>query len=255
MEGLSIIIPVYNKIGITLECIRDIQRNNINSTYEIILFDNGSTDETPYILSRDKDILYIRSDKNIGISEACNEGARRARYQFLCFMHNDLFIFGNEWVGKLVNFLQEKRDAGVIGLYGAREIRKDGSYRGKSIVYSMKDLSGIKGEFVRVVIVDGLLMTLRTEVFKEINGFNNAFKIHYYDKDISMKSLVMGYNNYVLLIPFEHRCGMTRKEIKGEDMVREKSKKVFLNIWRDNLPYSVMGIKDIFISIFQRAER
>ncbi len=251
MEGLSIIIPVYNKIEMTLRCIEDIRRKNRDCDYEIIVFDNGSTDDTPERLSGDKALKYIRSRENLGISRACNEGAERARYPLLCFMHNDLFISKNKWVKDLIGFFNSRPDAGVIGLYGAKVIRRDGSYRSKGIVHSRMDNPTITKAFEPVAVVDGLLMALGRDLFSKVGGFNTLFTIHYYDKDLSMKTLAAGYKNYVLNIPFEHRCGSTRKAISDEDRVREELKSAFLDIWKEHLPCSVMGFADWLKSVIR----
>lgn len=241
MEGLSIIIPVHNKIEMTLRCIEDIRRKNKGCEYEIIVFDNGSTDDTPERLSGNKGLKYIRSKENLGISGACNEGAERARYPLLCFMHNDLFIYKDRWIKDFIGFFSSRPDAGVAGLYGAKVIRRDGTYRGKGIVHSKMDNSRITRAFEPVAVVDGLLMALRHDLFSKVGGFNILFTIHYYDKDLSMKTLTAGFKNYVLNIPFEHRCGSTRQTIAEEHRVREGLKSVFLDIWKEHLPYSVMG--------------
>jgi GT2 family glycosyltransferase len=251
MEGLSIIIPVYNKIEMTLRCIEDIRSRNRDCEYEIIVFDNGSTDDTPAKLSGDKGLKYIRSRENLGISRACNEGAERARYPLLCFMHNDLFISKNKWIKDFIEFFNSRPDAGVIGLYGAKVIRRDGSYRGKGIVHSKKHSPTITRAFEPVAVVDGLLMAIRYDLFAEVGGFNTLFTIHYYDKDLSMKTLTIGYKNYVLNIPFEHRCGRTRKTIADEDRVREELKGAFLDIWKGHLPCSVMGLGDWLKSVIR----
>jgi len=68
MEGVSIIIPVFNKLEITRKCIDHIREFNKNYAFEIIIADNGSTDEIPDVLSNDKDIIYIRNQENLGIA-------------------------------------------------------------------------------------------------------------------------------------------------------------------------------------------
>jgi glycosyltransferase involved in cell wall biosynthesis len=117
MERLSIVIPVYNKIESTLKCINSIREFNRDCTFEIIIVDNGSTDETQQVFERgsisvipakagiqsraldspvkpenDKlvhqissdQITYIRNEKNLGVSKALNSGAEAARYSVLC---------------------------------------------------------------------------------------------------------------------------------------------------------------------------
>lgn len=252
MEGLSIIIPVHNKLEMTKRCLEEIKSRNNESEYEIIVFDNGSNDDTEKFLSQDKTIKYIRSEKNLGISGAYNRGAEEAIYPFLCFMHNDVFVLKDNWIKDIINFLKDTPEVGIVGLYGAKSIRKDASYRGKGIVHSKKDNPRIDKPFEEVVGVDGLLMAISKELFIETGGFNEIFTIHYYDKDLSMKAFLKNRRNYVINIPFIHECGTTRKTIPEEDILRDNLKDAFINIYRKYLPCSVMGLSGFLRNIRMR---
>lgn len=250
MEEVSIIIPVLNKIEATIKCIDTIKRFNRNSLYEIIIIDNGSIDETPAVLANKKDIVYVRKTENLGISKAYNEGAKLAKYNILCFMHNDVFVYEEDWISKMSDFICKTPDAGIIGLYGAKTMRKDGSFRGRTIVHSKKNALAMSGFYEKVAVVDGLLMMMHRNIFDKIGGFNNEFSIHFYDKDISMRALINKMSNYVVSIPFEHLCGTTRKSVTGENRTRDEAQKRFMEIWNDFLPADVTTWKDKIKYIF-----
>lgn len=253
MEKVSIIIPVFNQIETTLDCIANIREfNKDSSLFEIIVVDNGSTDDTPQVLSNDKGIVYIRNKENVGLSKAYNSAARQARYNILCFMHNDVFVYEDNWVSTLSGFICKTQDAGIVGLYGAKTIRKDGSFRGKTIVHSKKDSPSISGPFERVAIVDGLLMAMHRDVLEKVGGFNEGFTIHYYDKDISMRALLNKMHNYVISIPFEHLCAATRKNVSREKSIRDEAQKRFIEIWHNFLPADVTTWKEKLSYIFKR---
>jgi len=246
MEGVSIIIPVLNKIQTTQKCINHIREYNKNSVFELIIVDNASTDSTPEVLSRDHSIVYLRNEENLGLSKAYNLASRKAQGDIFCFMHNDVFVFKKGWVNIIRNFILDTPDAGVVGLYGAKTIRTDGSFRGKTIVHAIKNKPVIRKPFERVSVVDGLLMAIHKKVFEEIKGYSEDFSIHYYDKDFSMKSLNRGFMNYVLNIPFEHICATTRRQIESEDKVREEARKLFIERWKSFLPADVSTWWDKF---------
>lgn len=256
MGGVSIIIPVFNRIETTMQCIGFIERCNRNSRHEIIVVDNGSTDETPEVFQSrlSASVSYIRNPENLGVSEALNVGAGAARCDVLCFMHNDVFVSGNEWTALIHEFAINSPHAGVIGLYGTRTIRKDGTFRGKTIVHARKDASRISGNSERVAVVDGLLMAMTKAVFEKIGGFNSQFSVHYYDKDISMRAVRAGLKNHVLNIPFEHRCGTTRAQVPEEDAMRDTAQSMFEALWREYLPVDVSTWKEKVRYLFQRAE-
>ena len=251
MEGVSIIIPVFNKLEITRKCIDHIREFNKNYVFEIIIVDNGSTDETPDVLSKGKDLIYLRNTENLGISKGCNIGSKTAGNRVLCFMHNDVFIFKKNWIAEIHDFISKTPNVGIVGLYGAKTLRKDGSFRGKTIVHSKKDSPSIVKSFERVAVVDGLLMAIQVSVFEKIGGFNEVFPIHYYDKDISLRAFKNNFVNYVLNIPYEHQCAVSRKEIKEENKIREEARNVFIKIWEDFLPMDVNTWQEKLTCIFK----
>lgn len=242
MEGLSIIIPVFNKMETTLRCIQSICEENASALYEIVIVDNGSTDGTQAFFSGEdnKKIIYIRNPENLGVSKALNTGVARAQYPTLCFMHNDVIVHEKNWTVSIREFITAHPDAGVVGLYGAKTVREDGSFRGKSIVHGKKDGPSMKKPFETVAVVDGMLMAMKKPVFEQVGGFSDDYIVHFYDKDISLKVMITGnYANYVLNIPFEHVCAATRTDISDDDRIRDEAKDKFLGMWADSLPVDV----------------
>lgn len=259
MEGVSIIIPVFNKLETTIKCIECIAERNSGGLLEIIIVDNGSTDGTEQVC-RDgfktslynEQTTYIRNPENLGVAKALNIGARAAKYDVLCFMHNDVFVFQENWAMKVGKFIRETPDAGVVGLYGAKTLRKDGTFRGKTIVHAKKARPAINKPLEKVAVVDGLLMAMERAVFDKISGFCEDFNIHFYDKDISMRALQNHFMNYVVNIPFEHLCASTRKQVKDEDKMRSKAQEKFIGIWKDMLPVDVSSLSEKLSCLFKR---
>lgn len=91
---ISVIIPCYNLAGYTRKCIDSI----LGQTYknlEVIVIDDGSTDETPQILQQyaDKDdrVIFI-SQQNAGAGEAINKAISIAHGEYMAFVDNDDWI-------------------------------------------------------------------------------------------------------------------------------------------------------------------
>ena len=93
MEKISVIINVYNKEKYIKKCLDSI----VNQTYkalEILIINDGSTDNTLNIIKKykDKRIRVINNKKNIGLSLSRNVGIDNAKGEYLYFVDADDFI-------------------------------------------------------------------------------------------------------------------------------------------------------------------
>lgn len=95
-KSLSVIIPCYNESK-NLEKLIDkitFELKKINYDIEIILVNNGSTDDTRNklneLLKVNKSIKYLNIDKNIGYGNGILQGLSKAKKEFLCWTHADL---------------------------------------------------------------------------------------------------------------------------------------------------------------------
>lgn len=95
MDVVSVIIPVYNREKVILNCIESL----INQTYkdiEIIVIDDGSVDNTLKKIKEIKDSrLKIYNKKNGGVSSARNFGLTKATGKYVVFVDSDDFCLNN----------------------------------------------------------------------------------------------------------------------------------------------------------------
>ena len=85
---VSLIIPTYNRAQYITQAIDSVLRQNINSL-EILVVDDGSTDNTKDVLENYSDkIRYIRK-RNGGVAAARNHGIRLARGKYIAFLDSD----------------------------------------------------------------------------------------------------------------------------------------------------------------------
>ncbi len=87
MIKISIIIPVYNCIQYTRQVVTQIEKYTSNA-YELILIDNGSSDETIELLKsyrNDGNITVIKNTENMGFAYANNQGGTKGRIRVSLF--------------------------------------------------------------------------------------------------------------------------------------------------------------------------
>ena len=89
MPTISIIIPAYNAEQTIIKTIESIQRQTFTD-YEIIVIDDGSTDQTKDVVSRIEDRrLKISAYQNAGAATARNRGIAQATGKYLAFIDAD----------------------------------------------------------------------------------------------------------------------------------------------------------------------
>lgn len=88
--GVSIILPTYNRANTLGNAIHSVLAQSFRD-YELIIVDDGSTDETEELVKQyeDERIIYHRLESNAGQSKARNQGIRMARYDYIAFEDSD----------------------------------------------------------------------------------------------------------------------------------------------------------------------
>ena len=91
MKLVSIIIPHYNGKELLYNCINSIYQNIEIDDFEIIVVDNGSTDDSVQNIKQlFSKVVIIHNQNNVGYSGGCNIGAKNAQGKYLLFLNNEL---------------------------------------------------------------------------------------------------------------------------------------------------------------------
>ena len=91
---ISVIIPVYNSELYVGRCIRSLLDQTISKeNYEIIVINDGSTDNTKKALENFKDdIKYFENKKNLGLPATLNKGIKKAKGRFIVRVDSDDWV-------------------------------------------------------------------------------------------------------------------------------------------------------------------
>ncbi|MCK4926388.1 glycosyltransferase [Candidatus Aerophobetes bacterium] len=96
MIEASIVIPTYNRKSILEKCLEALFNQNYpNDKYEIVLINDGSTDETDkMVASLDPPcrLRYVRNNKRLGVPKSRNRGIRLARGKYIICVDSDIIV-------------------------------------------------------------------------------------------------------------------------------------------------------------------
>lgn len=110
----SIVVLTFNKLEYTIKCVESIRKYTQKDTYEIIIVDNHSTDETVEWLMKQDDIKKVFNNENLGFPKGCNQGIEIATGDNIMLLNNDVIVTKN-WLENLVKHLYSSEDIGAVG--------------------------------------------------------------------------------------------------------------------------------------------
>jgi glycosyltransferase involved in cell wall biosynthesis len=101
---LSVVVPAYNEEGYIERCLASLNKQTVSRhSYEIILADNGSQDNTVKLAERYVERVVCCSERSAG--HARNAGARKASAQAIAFVDADTVV-AETWVEGAINGLK-----------------------------------------------------------------------------------------------------------------------------------------------------
>ncbi len=111
---VSIVIPVYGKIAYTYRCLRSLWSHRSHYSYEVIVVDDCSPDNTMNVLAKIKGARVVSNKTNLGFIRSCNYGAATARGKLLVMLNNDTVVRPG-WLDEMVNTFNCVQRAGLVG--------------------------------------------------------------------------------------------------------------------------------------------
>ena len=199
MMKLSNIIPHHNGKKLLHDCLQSIYHNISIDSFEIIVVDNLSTDDSAEEAKRNfPSIVLLISENNLGYSGGCNLGAKNAVGKYVIFLNNDT-IHTKNWIEELINFLDKNPHAGAAQPKILNAINKDtfdyaggaGGYidkycfpfvRGRLFNTLEKDLKQYDNA-KKIFWASGACMVLSKDTFNKIGGFDEILSAAFLNAD------------------------------------------------------------------------
>lgn len=237
---VSVIIPVYNNAKLTKQCLESIFAVGAQVDFEVIVVDNGSSDETAKILTAlSGKILTIQNERNLGFAKACNQGAKQARGKFVVFLNNDTIVTDG-WLDQLVATMESGTEIGAVGaklIYPNQTIQHAGVvFAANSLPYNIykgeKKDSPLVNKNKEYQAVTGACLLTAKAFFQEVDGFDENYQNGLEDIDFcfklraSGKKIIYCADSVVL-----HYESMT----EGRGGFLENNERFFLQKWRGKI--------------------
>ncbi|PST84876.1 glycosyl transferase [Pedobacter yulinensis] len=256
---VSIVIPVFNQVYFTLNCLRSLRLHlPAGIAAEIIVVDDCSTDDTAAQLQQIAGIRYIRNDENSGFIQSCRRGIAQSRGFYIALLNNDTLVQPG-WLENLVGALENDETAGAAGsklIYPYGLLQEAGCVlfnNGRSVNYGRHDDYRVsKYNFRRPVdYISGASLLFRRSDYEKLGGLDTSYTPAYYeDTDFCLAvQHVLGkkviYQPDSCLVHFE---GISSGKVSKKGNVKsfqEINKKRFLNKWSAELAGYPTSGKDV----------
>jgi GT2 family glycosyltransferase len=191
----AIVIPVFNAAFYTRVCLASLQTEQRDA--EVIIVDNGSTDETPALLGawadQERGRRFQRFDQVLGFARACNAGAAATEREFVVFLNNDTFVLE----GWLDNLLRPFDEADNVQVTGSRLLYPSGHIQHAGIAFNREGphhvFVGLAGDTPFVLqrrdfqTVTGAALAIRRAEFERLGGFDTSYQNSFEDVDLCLK--------------------------------------------------------------------
>ncbi len=188
---LSVIVPAYNAQGTIGKTLKALTEQDFSGSFEIIVVDDGSTDQTAEIIRTFPKVQYIYQP-NAGPGTARNHGAKVSQGQVLAFTDSDC-IPHKDWLTRLMEgFISD--DVGVVmGSYGI--VNKESLLAFcvyKEIIFRHNKFLS---DFPKVF--GGYNFCIKKIVFEQVGGFNTSYRnASGEDNDLSYKIISSNWRIY-----------------------------------------------------------
>jgi len=201
---VSIIIPVWNQLPYTQECLATLAQTTDPERTQIIVVDNGSDDGTCEWLEawRGENRVVCRFSENRGFAAACNAGLREATGEVQILLNNDTHLTPG-WLERLCEPLLSDEQAGAAGpvsnyVSGPQQVATNCQRPDQVDGFAWEWMKANAGAAVEVGRLVGFCLALRQAAVAEIGLLDERFGIGTYEDDDYCRRLQQA--GYKLLI-------------------------------------------------------
>jgi len=231
---ISIVIVNYNVKDYLYSCIESIHQASTNLKTQIIVVDNNSEDGSVEFTSQAfPDVEIIAVNENIGFGKANNLGFDKSKGKYILILNPDTILQSNT-LDEMFKYMENHSE---VAISVCKVLNTDGTFQAScrrgfpgpwsafSKLFGLQSLfpkSKLFGKYnltymptdstYYVDAVTGAFMFARTDVIKQVNGFDPEFFMYGEDLDLCYRVVKAGYKNaYVHTTSIIHHKGESSK--------------------------------------------
>lgn len=259
-ERCDIIIPVWNQLEVTRECVDSIVMHT-KREFRLIIIDNASEPDTAAYLDGLKgekwlDPLLIRNGKNLGFVKAVNQGIVASDAPYLCIMNNDT-IATEGWLEEMISVVKARPEIGLLNPSSNTSGQFPGP--GQSIDGYAASLKPLNGEIQELYNCRGFCMLAKRATINRIGLLDEVYHVGYYDDtDYSKRAQKLGYRTARAKAAYVyHKENVSFKMLDNNSDLFKSNERIFFERWGRHVRVGYVldkagdraGIDDIAISV------
>ena len=207
---VTIIIPTRDRVDLLSRCVSSVTGRSTYPDYDIIIVDNGSTEQQTCAyfdrLRADARVSILRIDEPFNFARLNNQAAAAARGDVLCFLNNDTEVISADWLEEMAS-LACQSGIGAVGAmlyYPNNRIQHAGVVLGIGGVasHAHKMLGRTAGgDHARAALTQAMsavtaaCLVVRKAVFTAAGGFDETLAIAFNDVDLCLRLGASGLRN------------------------------------------------------------
>lgn len=232
-KGVSIIIPCYNREETIKECINSIISQDLYRNFEILVCDDGSTDNSMSVvkamnLPQVKVLLKPKEETKKGASIARNRGIKAAKYEYVCFLDSDDWYLPN-YLNTATKYLDEHSDIGYVFCRSKKAIIENGHLIYKD--WTRKKLTYIDRRYhvlFRGFNINTNVIIVRNSVLKNVGLFDTSLEVGE-DSDMWIRISDISRGEFLNIYGAAYRISYSDNQLTKSSL-KKKSCSIKLNL-------------------------
>jgi glycosyltransferase involved in cell wall biosynthesis len=206
---VSIVICTRDRADLLSACVDSIVGRSTYDNYEVVIVDNGSTEDASFRLFGrlpPERFRVMRDESVFNFSALNNRAVQMTDGEYVCLLNNDIEILTPDWMEEMLSFALQPD----VGAVGARLWYPGGGLQHAGVILGLRGVArhihrnlrrGELGYFGRAALhqsfsaVTGAALMIKKSIYQEVGGLDERFAVTFNDIDFCLRVREAGYRN------------------------------------------------------------